>query len=1000
MKQNMGKKFWLSLVTFSLMGQIAWVVENMYLNVFIYKIFKASPTDISIMVSMSAVTATVTTLLIGALSDKMGKRKIFICTGYIIWGISIFSFSLLQMDLLEGIAGSAVKGASLGVTLVILLDCVMTFFGSSANDACFNAWLTEKGNNGNRGIIEGINAMMPMLSILLVFGGFMAFDLEQSKSWSIIFSLIGCVVLLVGILGFFLIEDTKIENKENQNYFKNILYSFRLDVIKENKLLYTVVGAFAIFGISIQTFMPYLILYYEQSLQMKNYPLIMGPAVILSAAITVVYGKLYDMLGFKKSIYPTVYMLIIGYLLLFFTKSYLPVFLGSLFMMTGYLTGMAVFGAKIRDNTPENKAGLFQGLRIVGQVLIPGVIGPAIGAFVLKDAKQLLNEDGTTSFLPNQNIFLAAIVIAICLLIALTIIFRMVRNGHRILSTPFADNNDIPFSEYPRPQFRRDSFYCLNGPWENGILVPFPPQSFLSGYKKHVGQKLVYRKRFTLPEDFVQDTLLLHFGAVDQKASVYLNGTKIGSHEGGYLSFSFDITSSYKKGENELVVKVTDNLSTQLPYGKQCKNRGGMWYTPVSGIWQTVWMESVPKDYIEDIKITPDLTGVLLEVTTTAKEYTVIIHTPEKEIRKKSTKAQIRINLEEEGCIPNHWTPNTPFLYELTITTDEDKVNSYFALRTMDIQQIGDKKRICLNNKPIFLHGILDQGYFSDGIYLPASYKGYEFDILAMKKLGFNTLRKHIKVEPDYFYYLCDKLGMLVMQDMVNNGRYSFIRDTAIPTLGLLRYRDKLRVVSKKRRKSFIDHMRGTVHQLYNHPCMIYYTIFNEGWGQFDSDRMYDVLKELDNTRIIDTASGWFTNKNSDVESKHIYFRAFPLSAVEKPLVLSEFGGYSYEIKDHSYSLYNQHGYGILKDEVVLTERIVAAYEEMVLSSLENGLCGSVYTQLSDVEDEVNGLYTYDRRHCKVIPEQMQKLSATLYQSYQSQFQLYNEYTINGGEAD
>lgn len=983
MKQKLGKKFWVALVVFSLIGQVAWVVENMYFNVFIYKIFHASAGDISRMVAFSAVTATVTTLLIGALSDKIGKRKVFICVGYIAWGISILSFCFLRMELLQKVTGSLAAAASLGVSLVILLDCVMTFFGSSANDACFNAWLTESGNETNRGAIEGINAMMPLVSILVVFGGFMAFNLEKSESWTVIFLLIGCVVLLIGFLGFFLIEDTQVERQENQDYFKNILYSFRPTIIRQNKMLYTVVAAYAVFGISIQIFMPYLILYYEKSLGMNHYVLIMAPAIILAAAITAGYGKLYDSLGFRRSIYPTVFMLMAGYVLLFFFRSTAPVFLGSLLMMTGYLTGMAIFGAKIRDHTPENKAGLFQGLRIFGQVFIPGVVGPAVGAMVLKNAAKVVNGDGTESFLPNQNIFLAALLVAGLLMVILKIIFRMVRKGHRLLPTDLGDGKEIPFSEYPRPQFRRESWYNLNGVWNNEILVPYPPQSQLSGFGKRVGRQLVYERGFTLPEGFVRDKILLHFGAVDQKAEVFINGQSVGAHEGGYLPFSFDITESYKPGENTLMVKVTDHLSSYLPYGKQRRKRGEMWYTPVSGIWQTVWIESVPEDYVEAIRITPDLKGILLEVETKAESYEVVIQTPEKEVRKKSTAPSLRIDLMQEGCNPILWTPEQPYLYDISISTKRDRVESYFALRTVEILEVGGRTRICLNEKPVFIHGVLDQGYFSDGIYLPASEKGYEFDIRSMKELGFNTLRKHIKVEPESFYYLCDKLGMLVLQDMVNNGRYSFLRDTALPTLGFLRRKDNCRLLGKRRKKVFEDHMLETVKTLYNHPCIIYYTIFNEGWGQFDSDRMYEVLRAADATRIVDTTSGWFAHEKSDVDSRHVYFNAFPLVGGMRPLVLSEFGGYSYVMEEHSYSLYYQHGYGFFKDEDTLTEKILEAYREMVFSSLEQGLCGSIYTQLSDVEDEVNGLYTYDRKCCKVKKEAMQKLAEDLYRTYE-----------------
>ena len=411
-----GKKsgrFYLALVIFCLTGQVAWVVENMYFNVFIYKMFHASAEAISAMVAASAVAATVTTLFIGAWSDKLGKRKIFICGGYIAWGISIWSFSLIRMDVIGALLPSAASAASVGVAVTIIMDCVMTFFGSSANDACFNAWLTDISDDTNRGKIEGINAMMPLVSILVVFGGFMGFDLNLAESWVAIFNIIGIVVIAIGVSGFWLIQDVPIQTEENQNYFANIFYGFRPSVVKENKNLYYTLIAVAVFNISISIFMPYLILYYTVTLGMDNYVLIFAPAIIVAAIFTGLYGKVYDTRGFGRAIVPTLLLLMAGYVGLYFFRSTGPVFIASLVMMCGYLGTGAVLGAKVRTHTPENKSGMLQGLRIFAQVLIPGVIGPAIGAAILKNAETIANDDGTTSFIPNENIFLAALVAAV-----------------------------------------------------------------------------------------------------------------------------------------------------------------------------------------------------------------------------------------------------------------------------------------------------------------------------------------------------------------------------------------------------------------------------------------------------------------------------------------------------------------------------------------------------------------------------------------------------------
>lgn len=391
------------------MGQVAWVVENMYFNVFIYKMFHASAADISAMVMASAIMAALTTIVMGAVSDKIGRRKAFMSAGYMLWGVSIVVFAYIR-----------------SITLTIVMDCVMTFFGSTANDAAYNAWLTDRGDSTNRGRIEGMNSMMPLVSVLVVFGGFMNFNLDSQSGWTAIYYIIGVATFLIGVIGLFLIDEKKGLKKSEQPLIQTLLYSFRPSVIKENVLLYQVLGLFAVFGVSIQIFMPYLIIYYEQTLQISNYVIIMAPAILAAAVITALYGKTYDGKGFMFSIRPVAALLCSGYIILYFCRSMVPVFIGSLLMLSGYLTGMSVFGAMIRDNIPENKAGQFQGVRIIGQVFIPGIIGPAIGAGVLKNAQVVLNSDGTTSFLPNKNIWAAAFAAVAVLIILLVFLNRKI----------------------------------------------------------------------------------------------------------------------------------------------------------------------------------------------------------------------------------------------------------------------------------------------------------------------------------------------------------------------------------------------------------------------------------------------------------------------------------------------------------------------------------------------------------------------------------------------
>lgn len=428
MTKKLTTRFWLALTIFSLVGQIAWVIENMYLNVFIYKMFNASAGDISLMVAASAVMAALTTLFAGVWSDKVGKRKIFMTAGYICWGVSILFFALIRADILSSYLSPAVSVMTVGISLVIIMDCIMTFFGSTANDAAFNAWLTDASSGDKRGRAEGINAMMPLLAVLIVFGGFMSFDLSEAGSWSTIFIIIGVCVIAIGILGFFIVDDTPVP-KEKRQRFRDIFYGFYPSVVKENTSLYITLAAFAFFGISIQIFMPYLILYYTEYLGLENYVMIMAPAILLASVVTAVYGKVYDKKGFRPAIIPTIVVLMVGYVTLYSFTETVAVLLGSFLMMTGFLTGMAVFGAMIRDNIPENKAGVFQGPRICGQVLIPGVVGPYIGSVVLKGAEMVTNDDGTKTFVPNQNIFLAALVATLLVWLVLFPLFKKIAGG-------------------------------------------------------------------------------------------------------------------------------------------------------------------------------------------------------------------------------------------------------------------------------------------------------------------------------------------------------------------------------------------------------------------------------------------------------------------------------------------------------------------------------------------------------------------------------------------
>ncbi len=559
-------------------------------------------------------------------------------------------------------------------------------------------------------------------------------------------------------------------------------------------------------------------------------------------------------------------------------------------------------------------------------------------------------------------------------------------SGERLAKDP----ERTPWDAYPRPRLRRDSFLNLNGWWDFTIVtdaesaptaydrrirVPYCPESLLSGIAEvpTAGSYLWYRRCFTLPDGFIRDRVLLHIGAADQITYVYCNDRYVGEHRGGYDPITLDITDVLAE-ENVLTIQVVDDLNKGvLPYGKQKYKRGGMWYTPVSGIWQTVWLESVPATYVRSLSVTTEADGITI-FADGVSDGVVTVTTPDGNVMVPMQEGVAQLDLPA----PRLWCPEDPYLYEFSVDTGADVVHSYFAVRTLDIRHVNGIPRMCLNGKPVFFHAVLDQGYWSDGLFTPPEPTCYAWDIQKMQELGFNTLRKHIKIEAEQFYYDCDRLGMLVWQDMVNNGDYSFFRDTALPTVGLKKLADKHLHRNKETRAAFVAGMEQTVHQLSDHPCIVGWTIFNEGWGQFDSDSMYCLLRQLDMTRFIDTASGWFKGAQSDVVSEHVYFKPYRHHEAKKPVFLSEFGGYSYKPEGHVFNKTQTYGYRLFDNADAYMDAVEKLYEQEIIPAVAQGLCGAVYTQLSDVEDETNGLYSYDRRVCKVDAQRMCALASAL----------------------
>ena len=564
---------------------------------------------------------------------------------------------------------------------------------------------------------------------------------------------------------------------------------------------------------------------------------------------------------------------------------------------------------------------------------------------------------------------------------------------------------DCVLSEYPRPQLERQSWRCLNGYWDYAIdkspaepesydgriLVPFSPEAPLSGVGRQLrpGEFLHYRLIFDFDTAGFSGRELLHFGAVDERCSVFLNGEPLGGHRGGYLPFTFDITSVLKSGTNVLSLSVADDSdSSYHANGKQTLKRGGIWYTAQSGIWQTVWLENVPENYLKDLRITPDFDNAKVHFELFAENpegANIVVREEGRVIAEDWTDENGVLTLKMDVFHSfRPWSPEDPFLYDVEINLQGgDRVKSYFGMRKFSVETASDgKKRLFLNNKEYFHSGVLDQGYWPDGLYTAPDDRAMIDDISAMKRLGFNMLRKHIKIEPLRWYYHCDKLGMLVWQDMVSGGRMKgFLLKSALSTVGVTKLRDnKYRFFGRADeagREEFYRDMERTVLHLYNVPSIALWVIFNEGWGQFDSEKAAERLAALDATRTVDRASGWHDQGGGELLSLHVYFRPFKMKRDRRAVVLSEFGGYNCHVEGHCFNDAD-YGYRRFKSTEALTAAFRALYENEIIPAKAQGLCASVYTQLSDVEDEQNGLLTYDRRVCKIPTETAAKLNRAL----------------------
>ncbi len=559
------------------------------------------------------------------------------------------------------------------------------------------------------------------------------------------------------------------------------------------------------------------------------------------------------------------------------------------------------------------------------------------------------------------------------------------------MNTVWTDAVDLnnPLPEYPRPQLARRGWMSLNGPWDYAIndstrfprefdgqiIVPFSPETGLSGVKREVksGEYLWYRREIIVPPAFSGKRIILHFGAVDQTAVVWVNSSQVINHTGGYLPFEADVTEAIEDGVMLITVRVSDDTEKGgHTRGKQKTRRGGIWYTPQSGIWQSVWMEAVPECYVKNLRVTPLFDQGSVEI---AAE--IVGEEP----------AYAGFNgrsylLPAEIPVPDFeaWSPENPRLYGFTVTCGEDEVQSYFAMRKFSVEQ--DERgvpRLFLNNRPYFQNGVLDQGYWPDGLYTAPTDEAMIYDISAAKAMGFNMLRKHIKVEPLRWYYHCDRLGMLVWQDMPNGGGSYNAAVVSAPLVTGVHIKDGAYALfargDKEARAEFRAELAEMVRHLYNCPCVSMWVIFNEGWGQFDAADMLELVRSIDKTRPIDHASGWHDQGVGQVKSEHVYFRRYSFKPDKKgrAVLLSEFGGYGHRVLGHCFGN-KDFGYKKFEMPAQLEIAIEELYQGQIGPARLQGLSAAVYTQLADVEDELNGLLTYDRKVAKIAPEVVRKL--------------------------
>lgn len=1018
-KNKLGGRMWLVIILIGLAGQFAWAIENMYLNSYIEYLNFTAPAGegfdtnlfIAITNALSAVTATVTTLLMGGLTDKIGRRKGFVAFGYILWGVATASFGLLNVTSSQNLIPIVMAASTAGM-FVIIIDCVMTFFGSTSYDAAFNSYITKNVKESKRGKVEGILGIFPLVAMLLIFVGLNGLTTKEAGyRWDLFFYIIGGIVFLIGVISLFLIPKEPKAERKKEKYFSLLFEGFKPSVIKKNKVLYIYLVAYFISCVATQVYFPYLMIYIEKACNISNsggslitnFAIVMATALLLGSLFSVLICSRADKKGREKFLIPTLIIQMIGFVLMFFVPYIQDELIRTIYaagsglvLILGYVAFPSVLNSLVRTYIPKGKEGSFMGIRMIFVVALPMCVGPFIGS-ALNNAfgAEYFGTYGEKANLPTNWGYLVAL--GIMALAFIPVIINIVktkkevslRNNSQLIHVSEEELKNIPevpFAEYPRPQLVRPLFQILNGEWDftinktgelpavydKKIIVPYPVESPYSkvGYAPQIDEYLFYHRIIKVKQHHNGYRYLLHFNGVDQFAYVYAYGKLIYEHECGYTKFTVDVTDYIKNGEIDLVVKTLDlHDSSYLMRGKQSTDPHMYIYGTSSGIYKTVWLEEVPAKYIEKIEFSTDFEAnkVLVNVITNTKDnqkVTIIIE-EETYYIKPNTLTGIEIKN------PKLWSFDSPYLYHVEVYYRDDRVSSYFGFRKVEAK-MGDEKGIYINNKKVILNGLLDQGYYFPNGLTPKSYKDYEEDILNVKELGFNCLRKHIKVEEDYFYYLCDKFGLMVIQDIPNGGRRYAFWNTVFPRLSIKLFNKEKNINEKKlgnrsaeEKEKFIAEAHEIVKGLSSNPSIVIFTIFNEGWGEFEPNRVYQAVKSgsIINNHIFDVCSGWYLTDCNVLYSIHAYTlqtRKRSDNKFARPYFLSEFGGVGIKIDEHSYydGVYTHLK---AKNLDALNKKYKKLYSKLITNAKKGIGDGFIYTQLTDTEIEYNGIYTFDR---------------------------------------